>query len=246
LLNNISQEILQLSLKILFNNGYKHIDTLIISNFDQDHISDIKTLKNYFTFDRLVVNPTISANNLKLIKKKNGYITEQMNILCNIINELQCVPVNYKTMNMQFNFFWIKYPYELDTNNLSIVTFIKFGSSTILYPSDIENVAWRRLLESTDFLDQLKEVNIFIASHHGRENGYCKEVFNHCNPEMVIISDQEREFSTQNHDLYSQHARGINFGTIFAPKHRKVLTTRSDGNIKIYNQNNKCYIEYGG
>ena len=108
------------------------------------------------------------------------------------------------------------------------------------------NILYDALSLNIEFGRRPEKVNIFIASHHGRENGYCKEVFNHCNPEMVIISDQEREFSTQNHDLYSQHARGINFGTIFAPKHRKVLTTRSDGNIKIYNQNNKCYIEYGG
>lgn len=39
------------------------------------------------------------------------------------------------------------------------------------------------MLKNADFRQRLAEVNVFVASHHGRENGYCEEVFQYCKPE---------------------------------------------------------------
>ena len=87
-------------------------------------------------------------------------------------------------------------------------------------------------------------LTFFIASHHGRENGYCADVFNYCSPEIVVISDQEKRYGTQEHNLYARHVRGqgINFGSVLAPKYRKVLTTRNDGSIRIYEQSGQMRI----
>ena len=47
----------------------------------------------------------------------------------------------------------------------------------LIYPGDIEKKGWLRLLELDEFKQTLNDVNVFIASHHGRINGYCEEIF---------------------------------------------------------------------
>jgi|GEM_PF-715376 hypothetical protein len=65
-------------------------------------------------------------------------------------------------------------------NNLSLVTFVKCGHHKIIFPGDMETEGWRRLLQNPEFVHELNGVNLFVASHHGRENGYCEEVLDLC------------------------------------------------------------------
>src|SRR6266704_584688 len=89
------------------------------------------------------------------------------------------------------------------------------------------------LLEMTEFRDWLKRVDIFIASHHGRESGFCEEVFNYCSPKLVIMSDKS-EVETSCPDDYRPYVQGL-LVTNAAGETRKrfVLTTRTDGAIFI-------------
>jgi hypothetical protein len=77
-------------------------------------------------------------------------------------------------------------------------------------------------------------VDIFIASHHGRESGYCENVFNYCTPKLIIISDKSIT-ETSITDTYRTYSQGLNVvsgnGSI---SKRYVLTTRNDGAISLY------------
>lgn len=68
-----------------------------------------------------------------------------------------------------------------------------------------------------------------MASHHGRESGHAAEVFDYCSPQVVVISDEEIKYETQEH-AYGQHATGITWN---GTDTRKVLTTRHDGILTI-------------
>ncbi len=235
-------------LEWLYDQGYRHIDALIVSNFDQDHVSDIMTVRDFFTVGRLAVNPTVTPEALKSIKIKGGPISDQMNILINSmanpsLNSIEHVP--HAMANVSMEFYCVYYPYETDTNNLSLVTFLQFGTSYIIYPGDLEVGGWKKLLTVPDFVEKLRNVNVFIASHHGRINGYCEDVFNFCAPEIVIVSDQKRSFSTQEHDKYARHVSGVNFGTVLNPNIRKVVTTRNDGHLTLSKVGNQTYIRKG-
>lgn len=62
----------------------------------------------------------------------------------------------------------------------------------------MEAAGWARLLEQQAFRAELADVRVLVASHHGRENGYCKEVFDYArNVEVVIFSDSEMKYATQ-------------------------------------------------
>jgi hypothetical protein len=65
-----------------------------------------------------------------------------------------------------------------------------FGRKVRPAISDIEREGWLEMLKLPSFQQCLREVNVFVASHHGRENGYCEEVFQYCTPDIVVISDR--------------------------------------------------------
>jgi hypothetical protein len=89
------------------------------------------------------------------------------------------------------------------------------------------------LAANSDLLDQIENADIFVASHHGRENGCCDLLYDYNNwkPDLTIISDSGIEHATQETvNWYHARTNGIAFrdGNI-----RRVLTTRSDGAVRI-------------
>jgi hypothetical protein len=93
----------------------------------------------------------------------------------------------------------------------------------------MEKAGWLQLLRSPAFIQELYDVNLFVASHHGRENGYCEEVLNLC-PQIraIIISDKKMGYQTQETvDRYRRYANGFLYGA----DTRRVLTTRRDSSM---------------
>ena len=131
---------------------------------------------------------------------------------------------------IEYNAFCNDYPEFTDTNNLSLVSFIHYDGMGIIIPGDLEREGWLKLLQDSQFCSNLARVNIFIASHHGRENGYCEAVFKYCSPDIFVISDKEIVHDTQD-NVYATHASGVPFNN--NSDTRYVLTTRSDGSIRI-------------
>ena len=106
-----------------------------------------------------------------------------------------------------------------------MVTFIHGPRFDVVIPGDLEVAGWRKLLENEAFKSHLGRTGIFIASHHGRESGYCPEVFDYCKPEVVVFSDSSIKYATQEMaNTYDRHATG----TTFNGTPRNVLSTRND------------------
>ena len=167
---------------------------------------------------------------LALLKWESGALTEAMEEAISMHKEYNApVAVPPDLGILQLKTYYNTYADFQDTNNLSLVSFLQYDGMSIIIPGDLEKAGWLKLLENPTFCEDLKKVNVFVASHHGRENGYYEEVFNYSKPDIVIISDKEIVHETQDH-VYAQHANGIPFdnGTT-----RYVLTTRSDGSIRI-------------
>ena len=220
----------------LKNDGCNRIDQLIISNYDEDHLNDLPNINIPISF--LASNNTLGINELKSIKTADGNsIGNGMKALIEIKSNLIPTSNLPDLGDIRLTFFRNRYAdfknkdIKSLTNNISLVTFLDYFNTHIIFPGDLQNSGWISLLQNISFKKRLQQVNIFVASHHGRENGYCPDVFRYCNPEIIIISDTNKTFATQNVD-YSRHASGryIN-GNL-----RKVLTTRNDGMITI-NQN---------
>jgi beta-lactamase superfamily II metal-dependent hydrolase len=80
--------------------------------------------------------------------------------------------------NLTMRYLWNKYPTDFDDeNNLSLVVVLNAHALTICFPGDMEVAGWKSLLKNPSFVDAIGGVNVFVASHHGRENGCCEELF---------------------------------------------------------------------
>lgn len=207
------------------------IERLFISNYDEDHISDLPGLRKSFKIDSLVRNKSITPDQLRLLKEEVGPVTEAMESLLDMMTSYNSPIVNGPEFpGLQWSVFHNQYKTDFeDTNNLSLVTFVKFGQEKVVLPGDLEKPGWQKLLTRQDFRNELRDVTIFIASHHGRESGYCPEVFQYCNPDVIVFSDAEINYETQEMSgVYCQLAKGVQFNG----ECRRVLTTRNDGRLK--------------
>lgn len=221
--------------------GCNGIERLFITNYDDDHVSGLPKLRRRFHITLLHTNTSISPEQLRALKLQRGSLRPAMVDLLDMMAIYTGGPPTSppEFPGIQFDVFWNAYPTFTDTNNLSMVVFVRYSGISIVYPGDMERVGWQRLLQQPDFRECLGDVNIFIASHHGRESGYEPSVFAYCNPVIVIISDTSIRYETQENE-YSQHASGIRWNESGM---RRVLTTRRDGMLTITPRDSGFFVQ---
>lgn len=214
------------------------LDYLFITNADQDHISDLEGLWEVgvavkVLFRNRSPEPSILrrikeavCGLLGLTKDMERYLT----IHRDYVHPVE-VPFNDGMDGVTCEVFSNKHPQFSDTNNLSLVVFITYGNFTICFPGDLEEEGWLALLKDPQFVAALKRTTILVASHHGRANGYCAEIFEHFTPRAVVISDKSIEYQTQIDVDYSQVVDENGVVVRNEPRRRHVLTTRRDGDI---------------
>lgn len=218
----------------------QRFETLMVQNLDLDHVEDMERLVRDVHIDGFFSNPTVSAAAFAHMKDYDlrGGLQTTYDVL------LHCGPEfgswNHALGGVMWKTYFNRYAHDFSkTNNLSLATFVTYGNFTILFGGDLECAGWTKLLERPDFKLDLMSVNVLVASHHGRENGCCPELFVWCNPELIIFSDGPKQHSSQETDgWYAARAKGINDHTkvpdVYGiyPK-RRVMTTRRDGTIQI-------------
>ncbi len=224
------------------HNGHiRMLGNLTLTNYDHDHFSGLPYLKDKVKINRVSFPKNLTVDDLIDIKDE---VTPALQAVIDIKN-VYTEDVKAEEYNPPYE----KRPFYLtkdelkkagisiETNHLSQIVFIRYGGNTICITGDLEKPSWELMLKKPEVCDLLKQTNIFFASHHGRENGYCADVFKYCNPECIIISDKEIVHGTQENmsQTYGKHVcgDGITFKSGSTINFRKVITTRSDGHILI-------------
>jgi beta-lactamase superfamily II metal-dependent hydrolase len=204
---------------------------VVLTNLDRDHLSDIDNFQSDLRPTSIKRNNNVNADWVEALKiEESGEVHPAVGHALHWMREVFTGGPSYDLFGFDERTFFHHSPDLFqDTNNLSVVTFIRHNGVGIMFPGDMEEAGWRELLKDGSFVECLKKTNIFVASHHGRIGGYCTDIFNHCTPDVVIISDKPVVHDTQNHDEYSKHSKGL----IFPSGTRKVLTTRCDGKMTI-------------
>lgn len=212
--------------------GVKSVEYFFVTNYDEDHLSDLPNLRRKLKIQTLFRNRTISAEQLRELKRQAGPITDAMESMIQMTSEynFEQFPPPQEFPGVEYRLFYNEYVTEFkDTNNISLVVFLTINNEKkFIITGDLETAGWDALLRRSDFRSELASVNVFLASHHGRESGYHADVFDYCKPEVVVISDDEIKYETQEMTRrYADHARGIQF----RGETRRVFSTRSDGSI---------------
>jgi beta-lactamase superfamily II metal-dependent hydrolase len=206
-----------------------------ITNLDEDHVTDFPMVMQHATPSWIFSNPTVGYGEL-LALKKDGMGSGLQGFArwlggpkrpAASSPPLDFGPVDGRWYCNRYS------PGVIDsTNDLSMVFVVQYGAFKILFGGDLEKRGWAGLLAMPAFVRDLVGVNVFVASHHGRENGCHTDLFDRWQPNIFIISDEELQFDSQETtSWYRNRARGIPL--IGRQDRRYVYTTRSDGSLQI-------------
>jgi len=102
-----------------------------------------------------------------------------------------------------------------NANKLSYVLLITYANRKILLSADAEKETWEYLLENHS--EELKNIDILKAAHHGRDSGYYQPAVKHMAPKYTIVSVGKKP-ETDASNKYRQYSE-------------KVWSTRWKGNI---------------
>lgn len=215
------------------------VDALVITNFDHDHVSDLPSLLSLLPVQTLCRNRTIPADAMVRLKLEGGPLSQGLRSALDLHSRYTAAltaPLDFA--GVEIRTYCNSYPAFTDTNNLSMASFLFYDGIGILVPGDLERPGWLELLKRPEFRADLARTHVLVASHHGRESGYCAEVFSCCSPDLVVISDEAKQYESQEH-TYSCRATGLRWsdGSI-----RRVLTTRRDGHITVTKQRGLPYV----
>ena len=213
--------------------GVGQLDMLAISNYDEDHASASADLFDNVRVSWLFRNTSVSGATIKIFKREQGMgpgIERLVYTIENVFTENGALTQQPVLQGAERQFFYNRYPQFDDENNLSMVVFLKCHGIGVMFPGDLEKAGFLELLKIEAFKQALLQTNVYIASHHGRENGCCEETVAYLkNVYYVVISDKGYQYDTQKTvPFYSRIAKGGPFGK---EQTRKILTTRNDGRI---------------
>ena len=234
--------------------GRSSLDYLFITNADQDHMSDLSGLGDEgIQVNTLIRNPSYTGEQLRRIKLTSGPLTKDAGWYVRACGSYTggppALPFDAGMGGITCKLFWNPYPLFEDTNNLSLAVFIKYADFKMLFPGDLEKDGWRALLQRADFRAELVGTDVLMASHHGRESGYCEDIFDYFIPSCVVISDKPIMHATQRTvPDYRRVIREQGVRVRTTMKDRHVLTTRRDGWIgfDVDGQNYTIDTEYLG
>jgi len=192
---------------------HNRLSKLIISHADRDHIQDLPNVRAFLnprilsrnnSVPEAVVFPSGPGNlqePLKSYKHMNDTYNSPLdeadkhipisnwgNVL---VQTFRCEPKHIPDC-----------PKEGMKNNLSLVSYVRYLDTEIVFPGDLEPYGWHALLENTEIKQYVGvgKCRILVASHHGRESGirydfkgkkYVYDAFlKVMKPNLVIMSDK--------------------------------------------------------
>lgn len=234
-----------------YNYGVNQLDYVIVTHPHLDHIDDI------LNFD--LMNPKIfhrpkHLTNEEVMDGVQEKDREKFERYCEINNRYNSPidpneedntskPENWGGLKIQS--FTPSSCNHNNFNNHSIVFVIEFASTKIVIPGDNEKCSYDELLERSSFMSAIKNADILLAPHHGRESGYNIDFVNQVNPKLTVVSDG-RFCETSANARYSAISSGWTVHKKSGKSEtRKCLTTNSDGEILVnfgYNAENKPYL----
>lgn len=119
-------------------------------------------------------------------------------------------------------------------NNHSIISLFEYDGIKVVIPGDNEKCSFEELMKGQIFKDAVKDSDILLAPHHGRDSGYYNDFINLVNPRLTIVSDG-RFCDTSANSRYSAKSRGwtVHKKSNASSSERKCITTNSDGEVFV-------------
>ena len=231
------------------------IDSLIITHPHGDHIDEILGLeahgfkvRQFWRPKWLGAGDIKAANQANYEVKVNKYLAMSQNYYMPI-PENEVVGNPLITGGVSIGKYAASGCGTSNINNHSGVVVFEYAGVKLIVPGDNEPPSWNALLQGQRFVQAARNPNVFMVSHHGRESGYCAELFDEQTgigkPDLCVISDG-RVQDTDATARYFYHAEGwpVHSREGNSSDRRFCVTTRSDGyvDIKIGRNGDKPFL----
>src|SRR5579859_671297 len=218
--------------------GVQHVDYVAITHGHADHLDDIFRLHQLY-YPSVLWTPRHLSDDVIRACNQTGDMTLVDRYLLVRQQYSSPVPLNLdatiaaNTGDAHCQFFIPSQCSKQNLNNHSLVVVISYQGMTVVIPGDNEAPSWNKLMENPHFRLAVRNTTVLMAPHHGREAGFCSELLDLMNPNLVVISDGD-ECDTSATNRYSAKAQGCRVANrIGKVEIRKCLTTRKDGHITI-------------
>lgn len=96
-----------------------------------------------------------------------------------------------------------------DKNNKNIMSYVllvKYGGHKFIFGGDAEKETWEYIVENYE--EEIKNVTVLDASHHGRKSGYYQPAVKLMNPEYTVVSVGKKP-STDASNSYRQYSDNV-------------------------------------
>ena len=157
--------------------GVNQLDYVIVTHPHLDHIDDIL---NFDLLSPKIFNRPNQITNAEVMEGVREQDRAKFEKYCEINNRYNSPvvggindpdnPNNYGAMKIE-SFIPINCPHD-NFNNHSIVTVIEFANMKVVIPGDNELCSFEELMRQEAFKKAIKDADILLAPHHGRESGY--------------------------------------------------------------------------
>jgi competence protein ComEC len=226
------------------------LDYVIVTHPHLDHIDDILNLDSLYPIvfcrprhlSREEIVENVKNSDLPKFEKYLSYNSNYNDSLDGTINDPD-ISSNWGGVEMKT--FLTTQSSTSNINNHSIVKVFKYANLKVVIPGDNEPPSFNELMNNSEFKNSIKDCDVLLAPHHGRESGFHNDFVTLANPRITIVSDGsfcDSSASTR----YSVKSRGWTVhrrnGT---DETRKCLTTNTDGVITVeigWSSNTKNFL----
>ena len=169
-------------LPYILDRGYKKINLMFVSHFDQDHIGGLFKILEELKVEKVCISKQEEDSEnyqkfLNIVKEKNIQVL--------------VVKIGDKIVldnNLYFNVLWPKDKQieENKLNNNAIVMKLNYNNFSMLFTGDIEKKAEEEILE-TYKNSKMLESDILKVPHHGSKTSTTDEFLNKVKPKIALI-----------------------------------------------------------
>ena len=203
-------------IKLLKSLGYSHIDYLILTHGDFDHMGDsIYLINNYKVKNVVLNNDDFNELETNLIKElKNKKIKYYQNV--------EKIPISNNIITILNT---EEYDNENDNSN---VIYIELNNYKFMFMGDAGVDKEKDILERYN----ISNIDVLKVGHHGSKTSSSKSFINKINPKYSIISvGKNNRYGHPNKEVLNNL------------DHSKIYRTDEDGSIMFKIKNNKLKIE---